>query len=752
RAWARLAAAPIRAGLRAAMGALGARFIFAPSIEAALRRAQRAAAPHRRYSFDMLGEAAFTAADAERYRGAYERAIRAVGAAIAHGGDADSYGVSIKLSALHPRYVFSQRERVMGELLPRLQALARLACHLRVPLTLDAEEAERLELSLDLLAALLADPQLRDWPALGLAVQAYQKRALAVLDYLLALARSRGCPLRVRLVKGAYWDSEIKLTQLDGLVDFPVYTRRAYTDVAYLACAQRLLSSAGWLVPQFATHNARTLADVLALADGFDGFETRGNHPGAEFQRLHGMGEPLYRCLAQRRERTAVRVYAPVGDAGALLPYLMRRLLENGASSSFVHRASHLAAAALAADPRRSAVRQAGNPHPRIARPAELFAPERRNSAGRDLSDPLQWSELMAALARSRTAPIEVRPLVASVGEMMRAAAAAVSRSAGRPIRNPADQDELIGRVYEADAPLTEQALQAAARFAPDWADSPVAMRAALLEHGADLFQREDAALVARIVREAGRTVADAVAEVREAIDALRYYAAQSRAHFDEDTRSLGPVVCISPWNFPLAIFTGQLAAALAAGNVVLAKPAEQTPASAALAVQLLHAAGVPDAALQLLPGSGGQIGMALVADARVKGVVFTGSTATARRIARVLASREPVPLIAETGGQNAMIVDSTALPEQVVCAALRSAFNSAGQRCSSLRVLCLQREIAPVILPMLEGAMRELCIGDPARLATDVGPLIDEAARQRIEAYLARRSTQVRCRTPLPP
>src|SRR6185437_2185004 len=446
RAWARLAAAPIRIGMRAAMDRLGGRFIFAPSIEAALQRAQRAAAPHQRYSFDMLGEAAFTAADAERYREAYERAIRAVGAAIAHGADADTYGVSIKLSALHPRYVFSQRERVMGELLPRLQALAGLACRMRVPLTLDAEEADRLELSLDLLAALLDDPQLRDWPGLGLAVQAYQKRAPAVLDYLLALARSRGCPLRVRLVKGAYWDTEIKLAHLDGLVDFPVHTRRAYTDVAYLACAQRLLSSEGWLVPQFATHNARTVADVLALADGFD---RRGRDPDAEFQRLHGMGERLYRCLAQRREHTAVRVYAPVGDAGALLPYLMRRLLENGASSSFVHRASHLGATALAADPRRIAVRQAGNPHPRIARPAELFAPERRNSAGRDLSDPAQWAELMAALASSRAAPIEVRALVATMG---------AGSCAARPIRNPADHDELIGQVYEADAPLTELA------------------------------------------------------------------------------------------------------------------------------------------------------------------------------------------------------------------------------------------------------------------------------------------------------
>jgi RHH-type proline utilization regulon transcriptional repressor/proline dehydrogenase/delta 1-pyrroline-5-carboxylate dehydrogenase len=749
RPWARLGAAPVRHALRAAMGLLGGRFIFAPTIEAALRRAQRGQAPEQRYSFDMLGEAAFTAADAERYREAYERAIRAVGALIARGGDADTYGVSIKLSALHPRYGFSQRERVMSELLPRLRELARLACAMQVPLTLDAEEAERLELSLDLLEALLDEPVLRDWPALGLAVQAYQKRAPAVLDYLLALARTRGCPLRVRLVKGAYWDMEIKQTQLDGLSDFPVYTRRAYTDVAYLACAQRMLSASGWLVPQFATHNARTVADVLALAGDF---ASSGAGTGAEFQRLHGMGEPLYRCLAQLRQRPhAVRVYAPVGDAAALLPYLMRRLLENGASSSFVHRASHVGIAALAADPRRIAAAQAGSPHPRIARAAELFAPERRNSAGRDLSDPGQWSELTAALAQSRAAPIEVRPLVAMAAEATRAATAPAHTAAARPIRNPADQEELVGWVYQADAPQLELALQAAEHYARDWAYSPVAARAALLEHAADLFQLEDGALVARIVREAGRTVADAVAEVREAIDALRYYAAHSRARFDDQTRSLGPVVCISPWNFPLAIFTGQLAAALAAGNVVLAKPAEQTAATAALAVELLHAAGVPRAALQLLPGAGEQVGMALVADARVRGVIFTGSTATARRIARVLANREPVPLIAETGGQNAMIVDSSALPEQVVADALRSAFNSAGQRCSSLRVLCLQREIAPAVLQMLEGAMRELCIGDPARLATDVGPLIDEAARQRIGAYLASRCTRLRCRTPLP-
>ncbi|HTT05285.1 MAG TPA: bifunctional proline dehydrogenase/L-glutamate gamma-semialdehyde dehydrogenase PutA [Steroidobacteraceae bacterium] len=750
RPWARLAAAPVRATLRAAMGLLGNRFIFAPSIEGALRRAQRTRTCAERYSFDMLGEAAFTAADAERYRLSYEHAIRAVGAAIVRGGDADRYAVSVKLSALHPRYVYSQRERVMGELLPRLRALAMLACRMQVPLTLDAEEAERLELSLDLLEALLQEPSLREWPGLGLAVQAYQKRAPALLDYLRELARARGSALRVRLVKGAYWDLEIKLTQLDGLEDFPVYTRRAHTDVAYLACAQRLLHSDGWLVPQFATHNARTVADLLCLAGDFDAL-ARG--AGAEFQRLHGMGEPLYRSLTQLRGRASpVRVYAPVGDAAALLPYLMRRLLENGASSSFVHRASHLSPAALAADPRRIATAGGGSPHPRIARPAELFAPERRNSAGRDLSDPQQWAALTAALAHSRLAPIDVRALTA-IDPPPRATSQAASpaqSAAGRPIRNPADREELLGWVYEADEQQIELALQAAARYAPEWARGARAARAALLDCAADLFQRQDAALVARIVREAGRTVADAVAEVREAIDALRYYAAQVRAHFDDATRPLGPVVCISPWNFPLAIFTGQLAAALAAGNVVLAKPAEQTAATAALAVQLLHAAGVPRPALQLLPGTGEQVGMALVADARVRGVVFTGSTATARRIARVLARREPVPLIAETGGQNAMIVDSTALPEQVVADALRSAFNSAGQRCSSLRVLCLQREIAPAVLGMLEGAMRELCVGDPACLATDVGPLIDEAARTRIDAYLRRHGQRVRCRTPM--
>ncbi|HEY7929620.1 MAG TPA: bifunctional proline dehydrogenase/L-glutamate gamma-semialdehyde dehydrogenase PutA [Steroidobacteraceae bacterium] len=742
RPWARLAAAPVRATLRAAMAVLGERFIFAADIEAALRRAQRTRTPPERYSFDMLGEAALTGADAERYRLAYEAAIRAVGAAIERGSDAHRYAVSVKLSALHPRYVYSQHERVMRELLPRLRALALLACRMRVAVTLDAEEAERLELSLDLLEALLEEPLLRDWPGLGVAVQAYQKRAPAVLDYLLELARARGCALRVRLVKGAYWDMEIKLTQLDGLSDFPVYTRRAHTDVAYLACAQRLLGSGGWLVPQFATHNARTVADVLSLAGDFDAHAGDGS---VEFQRLHGMGEPLYDSLRQLRERAgAVRVYAPVGDAAALLPYLMRRLLENGASSSFVHRASHLSPATLAADPRRIAMAAGGSPHPRIAQPAGLFAPERRNSAGRDLSDPQQWAQLTAAIAHSRAAPFDVRPLTA-VDPMPRP-----DHAAARPIRNPADHAELLGWVYESDDPLIECALRAAEQYAPAWAGGAGAARATLLECAAELFQRQDTALVARIVREAGRTVADAVAEVREAIDALRYYAAQIRTRFDGQTRALGPVVCISPWNFPLAIFTGQLAAALAAGNVVLAKPAEQTAATAALAVQLLHAAGVPRAALQLLPGAGDQVGMRLVADARVRGVVFTGSTATARRIARVLARREPVPLIAETGGQNAMIVDSTALPEQVVADALRSAFNSAGQRCSSLRVLCLQREIAPAVLEMLQGAMRELCVGDPARLATDVGPLIDEAARERIDAYLMRHASRVLCRTAL--
>jgi RHH-type proline utilization regulon transcriptional repressor/proline dehydrogenase/delta 1-pyrroline-5-carboxylate dehydrogenase len=729
--------APLRGAMRAVMRRLGGQFIFATSIESALRRARRMSSPTARYSFDMLGEAALTDEDAQRYQAAYAQAIRAAGAASQTPGILNRYGISVKLSALHPRYGYAQRSRVLRELLPRLLELARLAHACGIPLTLDAEEAERLELSLELFDALAHEPILIDWAGLGIAVQAYQKRAPAVIDYLAMLARERRHPLLVRLVKGAYWDLEIKQTQQQGLVDYPVYTRKPYTDVAWLSCARRLLQSAGRLAPQFATHNARSVAEVLELI--------RASDVAVEFQRLYGMGEPLYRAVGAITHAPPVRIYAPVGDHAALLPYLMRRLLENGASSSYVHRTTRAPLEQLCADPLRIARRLGGRPDSRIPAPARLYGPQRRNSRGLDLEDPQQRALLERAVEMGRRTPLLVQPMLAHPQP-------AVDGSTSRPIRNPADQSDWVGSVVEADERAVQQALQNAQEGARRWAQTPIEMRAQRLEAAAEAFERETPALMARIVREAGRTLASGVGEVREAVDALRYYAAQIRSEFHGTQHvPLGPVVCISPWNFPLAIFTGQVAAALAAGNAVLAKPAEQTAATAALAVQLLHSAGIDPAALQLLPGGGQRVGLALAGDARVRGVLFTGSTGAARQISRTLAMRGQVPLIAETGGQNAMVVDSSALPEQVVADVLRSAFDSAGQRCSSLRVLCLQEEIASPVLTMLQGAMRELQVGDPADIATDVGPLIDEAARGRIQAHLAAMHARIRCQTDLP-
>ncbi|MGH8255086.1 MAG: bifunctional proline dehydrogenase/L-glutamate gamma-semialdehyde dehydrogenase PutA, partial [Steroidobacteraceae bacterium] len=536
-------------------------------------------------------------------------------------------------------------------------------------------------------------------------------------------------------------------------------TRKLYTDVAYLACARRLLDARAQLVPQFATHNAQTVAQVLELMHALGGAAD-----AAEFQCLYGMGAGLYRQLTggpggPGAPGPAVRIYAPVGSRAALLPYLMRRLLENGSGNSFVHRAMRASAQQLAADPVPAAARLRGAPHPRIALPRELFLPERRNSAGIDLADPVQRSRLHNAIEDSRRTPIVVEPMLATpTSDAGVASDASVAGATGagtiaapREIRNPAEREDLIGTQRWTSQRQVEAALAAAVQGAQMWAATPIDIRAERLERAADLYEQHAAALVARVVREAGRTLANAIGEVREAVDHLRYYAARIRAEFDGTAQvPLGPVACISPWNFPLAIFTGQIAAALAAGNAVLAKPAEQTGAIAALGLQMLRDAGVPPQVLQLLPGEGERVGIQLVSDARIRGVVFTGSTATARAIARSLASR--VPLIAETGGQNAMIVDSSALPEQVVADAVRSAFDSAGQRCSSLRVLCVQREIAGPVLTMLQGAMQELRVGDPADIATDVGPLIDEDARRRIDAHLQRMHASIRCRSPLPP
>ncbi len=716
----------IRQGVHLAMRLMGEQFVMGETIAVALARARPMEAKGFRYSYDMLGEAAATAGDAARYFAAYEAALEAIGAASAGRGVMAGPGLSIKLSALHPRYTRAQRGRVMAELAPRVLALARRARALGVGINIDAEESERLDLSLDILEVLCADPALAGWDGLGFVVQAYQKRAPFVLDVLIDLARRSGHRLMVRLVKGAYWDSEIKRAQMEGLDGFPVYTRKAHTDVAYLACARKLLGAPDAVFPQFATHNALTLATVHEMAAAAGPW-----HAGQyEFQCLHGMGEALYEeVVGPERLDRPCRIYAPVGTHETLLAYLVRRLLENGANSSFVNKIADPAVPveALLVDPVAETIaRGGGTPHPAIALPEALFT-DRRNSAGLDLANEIVLARLAADLADA--APVAAVPLVAGFP----------APGAARRVTNPADRDDTVGTVIAADADTVDAALAIAAASAASWVGVPPVDRAALLERAADLFEANRSALMGLAVREAGKTFANAVGEVREAVDFLRYYAAEARGLDPEAHRPLGPVAAISPWNFPLAIFTGEVAAALAAGNPVLAKPAEETPLIAHEAVRLLHAAGVPEAALQFLPGEG-DVGARLVADPRVKGVLFTGSTEVARLISTALAARceaAPIPLVAETGGQNAMLVDSSALPEQVVADVIASAFDSAGQRCSALRILCLQEEVADRILAMLKGALAELKVGPPDRLATDIGPAISAEAAALIERHV---------------
>jgi RHH-type proline utilization regulon transcriptional repressor/proline dehydrogenase/delta 1-pyrroline-5-carboxylate dehydrogenase len=729
----------IRKGVDMAMRLMGEQFVTGETIEEALEHARVREAQGFRYSYDMLGEAALTAEDAQRYLAAYEAAIHAIGRAANGAGVHAGPGISIKLSALHPRYSRAQYQRVVDELYPVLLGLAQLARSYNIGLNIDAEEADRLELSLDLLEKLCFAPELAGFDGIGFVVQAYQKRCPYVIDFVVDLARRSGHRLMVRLVKGAYWDSEIKRAQLDGMSDYPVYTRKAHTDVAYLACARRLLAAPDAVYPQFATHNAHTLAAIYHLAD------PARYQPGQyEFQCLHGMGEPLYEQVVSELKRPC-RIYAPVGTHETLLAYLVRRLLENGANTSFVHQMAdpNLPIEQLVQDPVDAVVAagqhegQVGLPHPAIALPADLYGAQRANSAGLDLANESALQSLQDTLQASASVSWQAQPMLAQ-------GAPTEGQNPFQPVRNPADARDTVGQAREASAADVELALQAASDFAPAWAAVPPAERAAALDRAADAMQSDMPRLMGLLMREAGKTAANAIAEVREAIDFLRYYAAQVRHSFDNTTHvPLGPVVCISPWNFPLAIFTGQVAAALAAGNTVLAKPAEQTPLVAAEAVWLLRDAGVPPGALQLLPGRGETVGAPLVADRRVQGVMFTGSTEVARLLQRSLAQRlgptgQPVPLIAETGGQNAMIVDASALPEQVVNDVVASAFDSAGQRCSALRVLCLQNDVADRVLAMLRGAMAELRLGNPGELAVDVGPVIDAEARDNIQRHIA--------------
>jgi RHH-type proline utilization regulon transcriptional repressor/proline dehydrogenase/delta 1-pyrroline-5-carboxylate dehydrogenase len=732
----------VRLAVRHAMKLMAEQFVMGRTIEEALARGREGEQSRCRYSFDMLGEAALTAADAERYGAAYAQAIAAIGA---HRPDpasdiAAQPSISVKLSALHPRYEYPQRERVLAELVPVAADLAVAARDAGIGLTVDAEEAERLELSLEIFSRVRRDARLAGYAGLGLAVQAYQKRARAVVSWVTTLARECGVRIPVRLVKGAYWDTEVKRAHVQRQRGYPEFTRKAHTDVSVLACARALLDAAPHVYPMVASHNAHTIAWVAAQAH-----ERALDLTAFEFQRLHGMGEALYAQVIAPASQLACRVYAPVGSHEDLLPYLVRRLLENGANTSFVNRIgdARVPVDDLVADPVARARAHDFAPAPNLPLPRDLYGPERRNSAGVSLADQHAMAALDSALDAAREPAWVATPMLP----------AANITGTARTLLDPADARRTIGTAVDADERTVDRALGALAEGQPAWDAAGGEARSRVLDAAAAAIEGERDAFVALLAREAGKTRAAALAEVREAADFCRYYGVLARRHFaaplalpsptgEANTLALrgrGVFACISPWNFPLAIFTGQVAAALAAGNAVAAKPAEQTPLTAAHAVRCLLRAGVPPDALALLPGAGETVGAALAADARVAGVAFTGSTAVASGIARVLAARTPiVPLIAETGGQNAMIVDSSALPEQVVQDALVSAFDSAGQRCSALRVLCLQDEIAPRVLDLVQGAMDELVVGDPAQLATDVGPVIDAAARDAVERHIA--------------
>ncbi|MBA3928195.1 MAG: bifunctional proline dehydrogenase/L-glutamate gamma-semialdehyde dehydrogenase, partial [Xanthomonas sp.] len=742
----------IRLAVRQAMRIMGHQFVMGRTIDEALARSRKGENADYRYSFDMLGEGALTTKDAARYLEAYRQAIHAIGRT---GPFADVFAapsISIKLSALHPRYEHAKRARVMKELAPAILELAQLAKSYGIGFTIDAEEADRLELSLDLIDATFSDASLDGWEGYGLAVQAYQKRTPYVIDFLADLARRVGRRIPVRLVKGAYWDAEIKRAQIDGHPGYPVFTRKPNTDVSYLANARRMLDQGDALYPMFATHNAQTIAAIRFIADG---------RP-YEHQKLHGMGDDLYaEVVPKHRLDTPCRVYAPVGSHEDLLPYLVRRLLENGANSSFVNRITdeNVAIEDLVRDPVQTVSEFESIPHPRIPLPVDLFrsqpAPiassDRNNSMGANLAND---NDLRALAERINAAakPWRAAPLVPG----------AVVSGKALPVTNPADRRQTVGEWQPADSAAVDKALANAVAAQPAWDRTPAASRAAILEHTANLLEQRLPDYLALCVREAGKTIPDGVAEVREAVDFLRYYAAQARAQFGAPEHLPGPTgesnqlqlqgrgvfVCISPWNFPLAIFLGQVSAALAAGNSVIAKPAEQTNLIGHAAVKLLHEAGIPEAVLQFLPGDGATVGAALTKDPRVAGVAFTGSTETARAINRALAGRDAGPiatLIAETGGQNAFIADSSALPEQLVKDAMGSAFTSAGQRCSAARVLFVQDDIADKVMTMLAGAMDELKIGDPGLLSTDVGPVIDADALKILDDHAVRMAKEAR-------
>lgn len=729
----------IRKAVAQAMRELGQQFVLGRNIDEAMNRAAKQEERGYTYSYDMLGEAARTEADAKRYHLAYSEAISTIAKRCDSEDTRDNPGISVKLSALQPRYEAPQAKRIIPDLVNRTLALASLAKSANMGFNIDAEEQDRLDLSLDVIEGVLSNPALAGWDGFGVVVQAYGPRAAFVIDWLHALALKLDRRIMVRLVKGAYWDTEIKRAQVLGLDGFPVFTRKPSTDVSYIACARKLLGYADRIYPQFATHNAQTIAAVLAIAADEAG-------PAFEFQRLHGMGETLHNAV-MAGHNTRSRIYAPVGAHEDLLAYLVRRLLENGANSSFVNQIvdRQVPVEAIVADPFKIVARYLPDArNPKIASPQALFGASRSNAKGWDITDPRDQTFVVNAM--SSALPDE------TTGPMV---AASVEKAAmpAEPRHNPAKPQQRIGSVTAATRGQAEAAIAAALAGAAGWSATSAADRAGCLRAAADLYEADAELFFALACQEAGKTAADAIAELREAVDFLRYYAAEA-----ERLAALGPVqgrgvfACISPWNFPLAIFSGQIAAALAAGNAVLAKPAEQTPLIAAHAVSLLHKAGVPADALQLLPGPGAEIGQALVSDPRINGVCFTGSTPTAKRINRAMAQQAApdAPLIAETGGINAMIVDSSALPEQAVRDIVASAFQSAGQRCSALRVLYVQEDIAPKLLKMLQGAMDLLVVGDPADISTDIGPVIDAAAKAKIDAHIRKAGREGRLLTQL--
>lgn len=757
----RLGEPVVRRAVAEGMKRLGQHFVMGTTIEQALTRAKEHEAKGYRYSYDMLGEAARTADDAEQYYQAYKTTIETLGKQTGSTNLYERPGVSIKLSALHPRYEWAKYNDVVPSLTEKLRALVGLACQGSVTVTIDAEESDRLDLSLDIIEALLTDPQFKDWPGFGLAVQAYQKRAPAVIDWLIDRAQQQKRCCMVRLVKGAYWDTEIKQAQVLGLADYPVFTRKAFTDLSFVVCAKKMIAAKGWIYSQFGTHNARSVATVLELM---------GRRRDFEFQCLHGMGTPLYDTIVDPKKRgIPCRVYAPVGSYQDLLPYLVRRLLENGANTSFVNRVvdKHIPIDHLVADPSIEAIECEGKPHPRLPLPVSIYqalGETRPNSRGIDFSDRLVCENLAQKIKAAKDQAWTAEPLIASVpfhgtrkgkqkpARKSRAGSSAASSGQWADVHSPSDHSHVVGRVKASASAEVEQATQVAHDSVFAWNAVPVEQRAQYLDTAADLLEANKATLFYLLIHEAGKTLPDAISEVREAADFCRYYAMIARQQLTprqlpgptgEDNRLLmqgrGTALCISPWNFPLAIFTGQIVAALVAGNTVLAKPAQQTALVAAQAVKLLHQAGIPPSVLQLLPGPSKIVSRPLVADTRVSAILLTGSTETAQAINQVLAARSGpiIPLIAETGGQNALIADSTALPEQLVADVITSAFGSAGQRCSALRVLFIQEAIADKVINMLKGAMAEIKLGYPGHFSTDVGPVIDEASKKVLQDHI---------------